>query len=358
MTRVRHDGWEAAQGAQSREEKRPPYRNSFDSIPAKVALPRPVPPQKPLARGPTTGLVVGPSGAEIHTDKYGRVRVQFFWDQIGTKDEKSSCFIRVAQPWSGKNWGSVFIPRVGMEVVVHFLDGDPDRPLITGTVYNGSNLPPWTLPDQMNKSGIMTRSTKNGEAANANELSFDDTKGSEIFLLHAEKDLKREVENDETINVGHDQVSTITNARTITVKQSDDTLTIEQGNRSHTIKQGNDTLEVTTGDRSQTIKTGNDALEVTTGNRTVTVKTGNHTLAVSLGNAGIKCDAGSLALEAAQSVKLTCGMNTLELTPSGIKLNGVQVSLQATAMLEEKAPMISVKADGMAQIEGGIVQIN
>lgn len=350
VTEVRHDAIEPPTHTQPGDAtRRKPYRNTFACVPAEIAVPLPVPPQKPIARGPMTGVVVGPQGSEVHTDKHGRIRVQFYWDRVGTMDDKSSCYIRVAQAWAGKSWGTVFIPRVGMEVVVQFLDGDPDRPLVTGTVYNGTNTPPWNLPDKMTKSGILTRSTKGGAVADANEISFEDDKGKEVLLIHAQRDLTREVENDETITVDHDQTTQVKNDRTTTVKEGNDTLTVKTGDQTH---------EITTGNRTHTIKTGNDTLDVNTGNRAVTVKTGHHDVKVNTGNASLTCSIGKIALTAAQSVKLTCGQNTLELTPSGITLNGIQIALKATAMLDEKAPMINIKADGIATLGGGLVKIN
>lgn len=311
---LHHNGIEPSRYTQPKDAPpRPPYQNRFVCVPKGVPLPRAIPPQKPLARGPVTALVVGPSGSEIHTDKYGRIKVQFYWDQDGKKDETSSCFIRVAQPWSGKNWGAVFIPRVGMEVVVQFLDGDPDRPLVTGTVYNGTNLPPWTLPDKMTKSGFLTRSTKDGAVADANELSFDDDKGKEVLLIHAQRDLTREVENDEAITVGHDQTTEIKNDRTTTIKDGNDTLTVKSGNRAVTITQG---------------------------------------------NASLKCDAGKIALTAAQSIKLTVGGSSIELTPQGITLTAPTISAKADANLDLKAAMTTLKGDATTTIEGGLVKIN
>src|SRR5690606_6858365 len=126
-------------------------------------------------RGPQTAIVVGPAGEEIHTDDFGRVRVQFHWDRVGRKDQKSSCWVRVAQSWAGKQWGTSFIPRVGMEVVVGFLEGDPDRPLVIGAVYNADNMPPYG-PDSKTQSGIKTRSSRGGGSADFNELRFEDKK--------------------------------------------------------------------------------------------------------------------------------------------------------------------------------------
>lgn len=186
-------------------------------------LPRTI--SKPHTRGPQTAVVTGPAGQEIWTDQYGRVKVQFHWDRYGKTDEKTSCWVRVSYPWAGNKFGAVYIPRIGHEVVVDFLSGDPDQPLITGCVYNASNLPPWTLPDNATQSGILTRSSKDGTEANANTLRFEDKKGEEELWLHAEKDQRIEVENDESHwvgndrskNVDHDETVTIGNNRTETV---------------------------------------------------------------------------------------------------------------------------------------------
>ena len=142
---------------------------------------------KPFVQGPQTAIVVGPGGDEIHTDKYGRVKVQFHWDRLGGKNDKSSCWVRVSSPWAGKNFGVIQIPRIGQEVVVGFLEGDPDQPLVTGRVHNAEQMPPWDLPANATQSGILTRSSKGGSAANANVLRFEDKKGSEQLLIHAEK---------------------------------------------------------------------------------------------------------------------------------------------------------------------------
>lgn len=173
---------------------------------------------KPFVQGPQTAVVVGPSGEEIHTDKYGRVKVQFHWDRLGTKNENSSCWVRVSHPWAGKNWGMVAIPRIGQEVIVDFLEGDPDQPIITGRVYNAEQMPPYELPANKTQTGILTRSSKEGSAANANELRFEDKKGSEQVYLHAEKNQDIEVENDESHWVGHDRKKTIDNDETTLIK--------------------------------------------------------------------------------------------------------------------------------------------
>lgn len=171
----------------------------------------------PRVTGPQTAIVVGRQGEEIHTDQYGRIKVQFHWDRYGRQDEGSSCWIRVAQPWAGQNWGMIAIPRVGQEVVVEFLDGDPDRPIVTGRVYNAEQLPPYALPAHMTQSGIRSRSLSQGGVENFNEIRFEDLKGSEELRIHAERDQNLHTEhdrvefvgNDSHLGVGHDQFESV-----------------------------------------------------------------------------------------------------------------------------------------------------
>lgn len=196
---------------------------------------------RPMVRGPQTAVVVGPGGDEIYTDKYGRVKVQFHWDRDGKKDQNASCWVRVAQVWAGKNWGWMTVPRIGQEVIVDFLEGNPDQPIITGRVYNAEQMPPWALPANKTQSGILTRSSPGGSAANANELRFEDKKGSEQVYLHAEKNQDIEVENDETHWVGHDRSKTIDHDETSHIKHdrtetvdNNETISIH-GNRTETV---------------------------------------------------------------------------------------------------------------------------
>ncbi|MBU1361858.1 MAG: type VI secretion system tip protein VgrG [Gammaproteobacteria bacterium] len=167
--------------------------------------------------GPQSAIVVGPSGQEIHADDFGRVKVHFHWDRYDESNEKSTCWVRVSQPWAGKGWGGYFIPRIGQEVIVDFLNGDPDRPIIVGRVYNDDQPIPFESHTQ---SGFRTRSTPNGGNANFNELRFDDKKGSEQVFLHAEKNQDIEVESDETHWVGHDRKKTIDHDETSHIKNN------------------------------------------------------------------------------------------------------------------------------------------
>lgn len=229
---------------------------------------------KPLVYGPQTAIVVGPSGEEIWTDEYGRVKVHFHWDRHDASDEHSSCWIRVSQVWAGAGWGAMHIPRIGQEVIVEFLEGDPDRPIITGRVYNGTNAVPFALPDNKTQSGLRSRSTLQGAAANCNEIRMEDKKGSEHLLVHAEKDQGIEVENDETHWVGHDRAKTIDHDEIIHVKHdrtanvdNNETITIgvhhtESVGSNMSIKVGDDLTENVGKNYSETV---GKAMDLTVG---------------------------------------------------------------------------------------------
>jgi type VI secretion system secreted protein VgrG len=217
------------------------YRCSFAAIPSSQQYrPKRMTP-KPFVQGPQTAVVVGPGGEEIYTDKYGRIKVQFHWDRLGKKDEHSSCWMRVSYPWAGKAWGGIAIPRLGQEVIVDFLEGDPDQPIVTGRVYNAEQMPPYDLPANKTQSGVKSRSSKSGSAANFNEFRFEDLKGSEQVFLHAEKNQDIEVEHDETHWVGHDRTKTIDHDETSHIKHdrtetvdNNETITVH-GNRTETV---------------------------------------------------------------------------------------------------------------------------
>jgi type VI secretion system secreted protein VgrG len=179
------------------------YQNRFEAIPASVPYRPARRARRPVMDGPQTAVVVGKSGEEIWTDQYGRVKVQFFWDRVGTKDGNSSCWIRVAQGWAGKQWGFIALPRVGQEVVVSFLEGDPDRPLITGSVYNADQTVPYSLPDNQTQSTWKSMSSKGGDGFN--EIRYEDKKGSEQIFIHGEKDMDMRIKNDRREWIGEDR---------------------------------------------------------------------------------------------------------------------------------------------------------
>ncbi len=242
------------------------YRCSFAAMSSRQPFrPRRTTP-KPFVQGPQTAVVVGPAGEEIYTDRYGRVKVQFHWDRLGKTDENSSCWIRVSQPWAGKNWGAVATPRIGQEVVVDFLEGDPDQPLITGRVYNAEQMPPYALPANKTQTGIKSRSSLGGSPDNFNEIRFEDKKGSEQLFIHAEKNQDIEVENDETHWVGHDRKKTIDHDETTHVKHdrtelvgNNETITVH-GNRTETV------------DKDETISIAGNRGETVSKNESVTVE--------------------------------------------------------------------------------------
>ena len=283
--------------------------------------------------------------------------------------------MRVGSIWAGQQWGGIDIPRVGQEVIVTFLDGDPDRPIIVGSVYNDVNKPPYTLPDNKTQSGIVSRSSLNGTADNCNELRFQDLKGSELVFFHAEKDFQREVENNDTLTVGIEgssslvdgnQTITIYKDRTATVKTGNETLTVSQGNRTVNVDTGNDTHNVKTGNRAVNVDTGNDTHTIKTGNRTVTLNLGNDTLTLDvgnqtvelkLGNQSTKCDLGTSTTEALMGVTLKSGSSSIEVTPTGVTIKGLMVQIQGQAMTTVAAPMIQVNANGILTAKGGITMI-
>ena len=178
------------------------YSNHFTCIKADIPFRPPRITPKPFVQGPQTALVVGAKGEEIYVDQYGRIKVQFYWDRLGKKNENSSCWIRVSQPWAGGSWGGVWIPRMGQEVIVSFLEGDPDRPIVTGRVYNAEQMPPYSLPDHKTVSTFMSRSTKGGGSANFNEIRFEDKKGQEQIFINAERDKDERVEVDSREFIG------------------------------------------------------------------------------------------------------------------------------------------------------------
>ena len=234
FTKVRHEArQEFASGAAGGDT----YFNIFYCIPHKVPFRSRRKTDRPLIASSQTAIVTGPKAEEIHTDKHGRVKVKFFWDRRSDEkgDGNMSCWIRVSQNWAGGKWGAMHIPRVGQEVIVNFLDGDPDRPIITGRVYHGKNLPPYDLPAEKTKSTIKSDSTKDG-GGSYNEIRFEDLKGSEEIFTHAAKDQNEVVENDMSTEVKNNQLIKVENNRTITVAAGNEVLTVKSGMRDVAVK--------------------------------------------------------------------------------------------------------------------------
>lgn len=341
------------------------YRNTFVAIPKDTPFRPARDSRKVVVEGPQTALVVGPSGEEIWVDKYGRVKVQFHWDREGKKDDASSCWVRVASTWAGKQWGVIQIPRIGQEVVVDFLEGDPDQPIITGRVYNADNMPPYALPDNQTQSGVKSRSTKQGGADNFNEIRFEDKKGEEQLVVHAEKDYERTVENDETITIGNDRTETVENDEKVTIKnnetrtieQGDQTIKVSQGKQAITV-QGNQTVDVKMGDQSLTLDQGKITTTAKMGNISTLAKMGNIESKADLGNITVKAALGKVTIEAMQAIELKVGPSSIKIDMSGIKIKGMMASVEGQIQAEVKGVMAQVNGDAMLKARGGITMIN
>ena len=194
------------------------YENEFACIPHDVPYRPPMKTPKPVIHSAQTAIVTGPGGEEIYTDEHGRVKVQFHWDREGKRDGNTTCWIRVGQGWAGAGWGAMYIPRIGHEVIVNFIEGDPDRPIITGRVYHGSNMPPYSLPGEKTKSTLKSESTLGG--GGFNEIRFEDKKGDEEVYLHGQKDWNIVIENDKNQSIGHDEKMNVGHNRDKLVKNN------------------------------------------------------------------------------------------------------------------------------------------
>lgn len=352
------------------------YSNSFTCIPATAHFrPRRVT-TKPVVHGAQTAEVVGPEGEEIYPDKFSRVKVQFHWDREGKKNADSSCWVRVGTPWAGKQWGMIHIPRIGQEVIVDFLEGDPDQPIIVGSVYNADQMPPYDLPANATQSGIKTRSSKGGSPDNFNELRFEDKKGSEQLFIHAEKNQDIEVENDETHWVGHDRTKTIDNDETTHVKH-DRTETVDN---NETITIGANRTE--TVGKNESITIGANRTEMVGINETVTIGVlRTHTIGaadiltigaaqqisigaaqgVTIGGPQTTSVGGSQSLTVGQSQSESIGKNrAISVEKDDALKVGKKLMVEAgeEIMIKTGDASIYMKKDGTIKISGKNITIN
>ncbi|WP_334189554.1 type VI secretion system Vgr family protein [Noviherbaspirillum sp.] len=293
--------------------------------------------------GPQTALVVGPEQQEIHTDQYGRIRVMFHWDRYGKPTEDTSCWIRVAQPWANQGFGFWALPRVGSEVVVHFLEGDPDRPIVTGSVYNGENQIPYPQPAKKTSSGMRTYSTPDGGANDYNELRFEDMKGEEELYIQAQKDMNTRIKANATRIVGNnDSVSVDANQNIRVQKNRNVTVDGKQatsiGSDRHMAVSGNESKQVT-GDRvmqlgSDSVQIDGDAICSTGGSLDISAGQ-SYALSAQMNIAmtaqsAVDIKSGmSVALDAGTGVCLRCGSSFISLTPAGIFIQGPQVMINS-----------------------------
>ncbi len=297
-----------------------PYNNSFTCVAHGSGAPpfRPAEKtEKPTIRGSQTAMVVGPAGEEIFTDKYGRVKVQLHWDREGQDNPDSSCWIRVSQPWAGNGWGSMFIPRIGMEVVVHFLEGDPDQPIITGCVYNPSTMPPYKLPDEKTKSTLKSNSTKGG--GGFNEFRFEDKKGKEQVFLHGEKDQDIRIKNTRREFIGNDRHLIVYRDKREKVKRDKHIIVerdvIEKIERDYHLKIEGKVATETTGSVSNKFSQG------------VTEEVSANYSAKAGGVYTIK--APTIVLDADTAITLKVGGNFVTVNSAGVQINGTMVLINS-----------------------------
>ncbi len=335
------------------------YRNRFETFLATVPFRPPRLTPLPRVAGSQTAIVVGPTNEEIWTEKEGRVKVRFFWDSSDITDEKTSCWIRVAQSAAGKGFGTLFMPRVGQEVVISYIDADPDRPLITGSVYNGDNATPVTLPTNQTQSVIRTRSSPKGTAGN--EIRLEDKKDAEEFFMHAQKDMKVDIENALTTTV-------IKGAEIHILTEGDRTVDVKKGKEIHNVK-GTRALDITgdethdnAGNFIHTVKgnytlkvTGDLLLDITGG---ITIKSGKTvmidaatTLTAKAGTA-LSNEAGTaLTNQAGTSLTNKASMGLVNQAGTTLDNKGATITHKASAMQ-------TVDGGGMLIIKGGLVKIN
>ncbi len=341
------------------------YSNDFVGIPASVTFRPERKTPKTIVEGMQTAWVTGPKGEEIYTDEYGRVKVQFHWDREGKRDEKTTCWLRVAQFWAGKGWGTVFLPRVGDEVLVDFLEGDPDKPIVVGSFYNEEAKPLYTLPDEKTKSTIKTKSYPNDPGFN--EIRFEDKKGEEEIFIHAEKDMNEVIKNNMSTSVGGNRNIDVKGTHTETIKK-DTKITITEGKYEHFVTANTAYYEVKGSvtekflDSQTTNVTGmitissgkgievtaKDHIRLQTGASTLLMKS-DGTINISgksitiIGDTDTKISAPKIETSGKQEVKIGVGNSVTKFDPAGVTTSGAKINTSAT---------------GIHEIKGGIVKIN
>jgi type VI secretion system secreted protein VgrG len=339
---VRHEAADTSYLGQGSEPSR--YQNTFEAIPYDVQF-RPLRmTEKPFVHGPQTAIVVGPPGEKIFTDKYGRVRVQFHWDRYGKRDDKSSCWIRVSQAWGGRGWGSVNLPHVGHEVVVSFLEGDPDRPLVTGRVYNGENMKAMGMPENKTQSAIRDHS--------GNEIVMEGKSGSEDIRVNAVKDMHVTVDHNREMHIKNHLKETVDQGQEVTVAQGyketiteGATSTISGGLKSTVngpweSKVDGKFTETVTGGEERTVSSGKKltvtggSIEEVTGERKTTVTGPMNLHATNVGtyssDADLKFSVGSggpVIELTPSSISISIGASSITLDASGVAVAGTKISL-------------------------------
>jgi type VI secretion system secreted protein VgrG len=328
---------------------------SFTAMPASEPFRSPRATPKPVIQGPQTAFVVGKAGEEIDTDEFGRVKVQFPWDRYGKVDENSSCWVRVSQAAAGKGWGTISLPRIGQEVIVEFLEGDPDCPIITGRVYNSTNKVPYALGDNKTISSFKSNSSKGGQGFN--EIRFEDKKDSEQIFIHGQKNMD--------IRIKNDAFETIENDRHLVVKK--DQVEHVENNRDETVdadhkeKIGKDRHLNVVGKEAKQV---GGSLSLTVTGDVIEVFKANHSEQTT-NDYYLKGD--NIVIEGMTSVTVKVGQSYLAIDSTGVKIgtsgtldlqSSGPLSAQSDAQAQVKSPQTSVNGDAMTTIKGGMVMIN
>ncbi len=344
-------------------QKKESYESAFTvqlkSEPFRAPLTTP----KPIIPGVQTAIVTGPAGDEIYTDKYGRIKVQFHWDREGRKDEKTTCFIRVAQTMSGQGWGSFHIPRIGQEVVVQFEEGNPDRPIVTGMLYNEAKKHPFDFPANMTQHGMKSNSTKGG--GGFHELVFEDKKNEEFIRLQSEKDYKETIKNNAEISIGFEKKDPGDLTQKIYHNKTEE---LETGDYSFTIKDGLQVVDIA---KTNSVTVG-ESETVTVGDEKTDDVGSNYTINVG----------DTLEISAGTKIKLTVGGSSIEMTSSEIKITSTTITVEGSGKVEataggsmklaasgnmdvkgamatfEGSGMATVKSSGILTVQGSLVKIN
>ncbi len=320
------------------------YACTFGAVPKLEPYRAPLVTPWPEIAGLHTATVVGKSGEEIWTDEHGRIKVQFHWDREGKNDENSSCWVRVVTPWSGTGWGMVALPRMGQEVVIQFEEGDPDRPICTGMLYNKPKKPAFNYPDNATQLGIRTNSSKGG--GGYNELMFEDKEGEELVRIQAQKDHVELIKNKAVVTVGLDKHEQADAEGKIKSAVEDGSIhrTVKK-TVTDIIKEGDNILEIDKGDQKFTIKTGNQDF---------TIEKGNQDFNIKKGDVSVKADAGQITIEAARKITLKVGQTTLVMDPRSLTIKTTMVKIEGQAMAEMKGKLTTVKADTVLTLKGGV----
>ncbi len=318
VTRVVHQG-HAPETERNAEAEGPRFQGSFECILADVPFRPPLATPRPRIHGPQTAIVTGPSGEEIHTDIHGRIKVHFHWDRLSPFDDTSSCWVRVAQTLAGPGWGSWSLPRVGMEVIVDFLDGNPDRPLVTGCVYNGQNRPPYDMPAGKTKTTIKSQTSPGG--GGSNELRFDDGAGSQEVYFHAQKDHNEVIENDHTRTVKANETIDVKVDRSVSVG----------GNQSVSVT-GDQTINVT----------GNQVVVVDGGGQ------GSPHYSITVNDDYALSAAKTVHVKAEERITLQCKTTIIELTPDRIVL---QAGESGSRMVLDVEALVRSKNEGVVHLD-------